>query len=134
MPKPTLFPEHLLTNGVNTTRYQRSPLFMYSDTVSWTRGAHAFKGGADARFTASNGWNAEDIDAITATFGAGGVAVRNIDSANIPGLIGASQTTAQNLLTDLSGSIRQIREGFSLVDAKNPRFVDSRELQQKWRY
>ena len=107
---------------------------MYSDTVSWTRGAHAFKAGADARYTGSNGFNAEDIDAVRAFFGAGGQQVRGIDSTSIPGLSGGNQAIAQNLLIDLAGSIQRIREGFSLVDAKNPRFVDSRELKEKWRY
>ncbi|PYR98671.1 MAG: hypothetical protein DMG12_22215 [Acidobacteria bacterium] len=134
VPKPTLFPEHLVTNGVNSTRGQRSPLYMYSDTISWTRGSHAFKGGGEVRFTGSNGFNAEDIDAVRAFFGPGGVPVRGIDNIAIPGLIGANQTTAQNLLIDLAGSIQRIREGFTLVDAKNPRFVDSRELKEKWRY
>jgi len=134
IPKPILFPENVVTNGVNATRGQRSPLYMYSDTVSWTRGAHAFKGGLETRFTSSNGFNAEDIDAVRAFFGAGGIPVRGIDSTAIPGLIGASQTTAQNLLIDLAGSFQRIREGFTLVDAKNPRFVDSRELKEKWRY
>ncbi|PYS33738.1 MAG: hypothetical protein DMG14_31110, partial [Acidobacteria bacterium] len=134
VPKPILFPENLVTNGVNATRGQRSPLYMYSDTVSWTRGAHAFKAGADARYTGSNGFNAEDIDAVRAFFGAGGQQVRGIDSTSIPGLSGGNQAIAQNLLIDLAGSIQRIREGFSLVDAKNPRFVDSRELKEKWRY
>jgi len=134
IPKPVLFPENLITNGVNATRGQRSPLTMFNDTVSWTHGTHAFKIGGEARYTASNGFNAEDIDAVRAFFGAGGVQVRNLDSANIPGLTGSNQTAAQNLLIDLSGSIQRIREGFTLVDAKNPRFVDSRDLKEKWRY
>src|SRR5262249_36648938 len=98
LPKPTLFLAHLLTNAVNSTRCLRRRLYMYPDPISWPGGAHAFKGGFEARFVSSSGFNAEDIDAITATFGAGGVPVTGLDSS-IPGLIGANQTTAQNLLT-----------------------------------
>src|SRR5207248_5219843 len=35
------------------TIYESTPLFTYNDTISWTRGTHAFKTGGEARFTAS---------------------------------------------------------------------------------
>jgi hypothetical protein len=55
--------------------------------------------------------------------GPGGVPVSNIDNVAIPGLTGNNQTTARNLLTDLSGSVAQIMEGFDIRDTKDPVFV-----------
>src|SRR5207249_10847464 len=32
---------------------ETTPLYTYADTISWTRGVHAFKGGVEARFSGS---------------------------------------------------------------------------------
>ena len=53
------------------------------------------------------------------TLGAGGVPVQNIDNVAIPGLTGNNQTSARNLLTDLSGSVASIAQGFDVRDPKD---------------
>lgn len=106
-PVHILFGDNIITSVSGAaTRGQTSPLFNYSDTVSWTQGKHAFKGGFEARFTSSRGWNGTDnpdwVIFPTVTIGAGSTQVQGIST--ISGL-GQNTTTAQNLLLDLSGSV-----------------------------
>src|SRR5204862_5648450 len=77
------------------------PLYTYADTISWTRGKHAFKGGGELRFGSNNAWNSEQI--IPRVFFGQGIPVAGIDGTTIPGLTGADQTFARNLLADLAG-------------------------------
>jgi hypothetical protein len=121
----TLFPETFLADTVNLDGQSReavSPLYSYGDTLSWNQGAHSFKAGAEFRFGSTNGWN-DTWFTPEVTLGAGGVPVANIDNVAIPGLTGNNQTTARNLLTDLSGSVAQIQQGFDIRDTKNPVFL-----------
>src|SRR5438552_10173893 len=102
-PVQILFGDNIITSVSGAaTRGQTSPLFNYSDTLSWTQGKHAFKGGFEARFTSSKGWNGTDnpdwvIFPVVAV--GGGVTVTVINT--ISGLTGPSITTAENLLRDL---------------------------------
>jgi hypothetical protein len=117
-PVTTLFVNNFINDTLpgNRTRGAISPLYTYSDTLSWTKGKHAFKGGVELRFGHSDGWN--DVYMIPQVFlGAGGVPVSNIDNIAVPGLSANNQTTARNLLTDLAGSVASIQEGF---DVKSP--------------
>ena len=57
-----------------------------------------------------------------ARLGAGGVAVTGIDNIAIPGLSAVNQTAARNLLTDLSGSVTSIQEGFDIRKATDTVF------------
>jgi hypothetical protein len=101
------------------TRGQQSPIYDFSDTLSWTKGKHAFRVGYDARFTSSVGFNGSDnpdfytIPLITVSAGANAVG----GISTIPGLTGTSVTTAQNLLLDLSGSVGDVTigNGFSVL-------------------
>jgi hypothetical protein len=107
-PTQVLFPDNIITavSGA-ATRGQTSPLWNYSDTLSWTKGKHAFKAGFEGRFTSSRGWNGTDnpdwyqIPVVSVANPA--VSVTGIST--IAGLTGTSITTAQNLLLDLSGSV-----------------------------
>jgi hypothetical protein len=125
-PVQLLFPDHLITsvNGA-ATRGQTSPLWTFSDTLSWTKGKHAFKGGHELRLTSSRGWNGTDnpdwYKFPTVTVGAGGVSVTGIQS--IPGLSGTNITTMQNLLLDLSGSVSNVALTFNAIDPKNLAWV-----------
>jgi hypothetical protein len=123
-PVTTLFPSNFLnwSAGDGSTRGGVSPLYSYGDTVSWTKGKHAFKVGGEYRRTSSDGWNDSNFTP-QAIFGAGGVPVTGIDSTSIPGLSGNNQTTARNLLTDLSGSVASIAEGFDLRSPSNLKFL-----------
>jgi hypothetical protein len=118
----TLFPENIMYWGSldGSDRNTKSPLYTYSDTLSWTQGKHAFKAGGEFRFGSAWSWNDTNISTPQAQLGAGGVPVANIDNVAIPGLSANNQTTARNLLTDLSGSVAQIQEGFDIRDSKNP--------------
>ncbi|PYS35098.1 MAG: hypothetical protein DMG14_27840 [Acidobacteria bacterium] len=111
----TLFPSNLVdwTAGQGTNRSADSPLFTYGDTLSWSKGVHAFKVGGEMRFGHSISANDSNMTPI-ARLGAGGPAVTGIDNTAIPGLTGNSQTAARNLLTDLSGSLVSIQEGFDI--------------------
>ena len=53
--------------------------------------------------------------------GAGNTAVQGINT--IPGLVSANQTLATNLLTDLTGSVSSISEGFGVANGKNPQWI-----------
>src|SRR5262249_2461564 len=126
-PTQALFPDHVITSVSGAaTRGQTSPLWNYSDTLSWIKGKHAFKGGFEARFTSSRGWNGPDNPELykipIVAVGAGGVAVTGI--AGVPGLTGASVTTAQNLLLDLSGSVSNVTltNGFNVQSATDQAF------------
>jgi hypothetical protein len=99
------------------TRGQTSPLWTFSDTLSWIKGKHAFKGGYELRTTSSRGWNGTDnpdwYKFATVSLGQGNTAVTGIST--IPGLIGTSATAAQNLLTDLSGSVSGVTLAFNVL-------------------
>ena len=126
VPKPVLFPENFITNpNFGSTRGAVSPLWTYADTLSWTRGTHALKFGGEVRFSSSNGFTRMDLEP-RAFFGAGGNPIQGIDAGStiFPGLAAADQTTARNLLIDLSGSIDNVQSGFVLKPGPNPTFVD----------
>jgi hypothetical protein len=114
----SLFPDNIVnwTAGDGNTRNSLSPQYSYADTLSWTKGQHAYKAGFELRFGESNAGNDSNFTP-QATLGPGGVAVVGIDNVAVPGLTGPNQTVARNLLTDLSGSINRIAEAF---DLRNP--------------
>ncbi|HYR84233.1 MAG TPA: TonB-dependent receptor [Terriglobia bacterium] len=121
----TLFPETFLADTINLdgqTREARSPLYTYSDTISWNQGKHSYKTGFEFRSGSTLSWN-DTWFTPEVTLGAGGPPVSNIDNVAIVGLTGNNQTTARNLLTDLSGSVAQIMQGFDIRDTKNPVFL-----------
>jgi hypothetical protein len=110
-PTQILFADNFIQAG--QTRGQTSPIYSFTDSLSWTQGKHAFKTGAEFRLTSSNGFNFGDDPKTlfpTVTIGAGGVAVTGI--AGINGLVGSNVTTAQNLLLDLSGSVSNVSYTF----------------------
>jgi hypothetical protein len=110
-PTQILFADNFIQAG--QTRGQTSPIYSFTDSLSWTKGKHAFKTGAEFRLTSSNGFNFGDDPKLlfpTVTIGAGGVAVTGIPGIN--GLIGSNVTTAQNLLLDLSGSVSNVSYTF----------------------
>jgi hypothetical protein len=102
--------------GDDATRGSENPLWSYGDTLSWTKGKHAFKTGGEFRLMSSAPWNDSNFTP-QARFGAGGAAVTGIDSVAFSGLTGNNTTTARNLLTDLAGSVGSILQ----VDLRDPR-------------
>ncbi|PYS52695.1 MAG: hypothetical protein DMG13_15230 [Acidobacteria bacterium] len=116
----TLFPSNVIdwAAGSGSTRSANSPLYTYGDNLSWSKGKHAFKMGGEYRRGYSNAGGDRGFTP-QARLGAGGVPVQNIDNLVIPGLTGNNQTVARNLLTDLSGSVASIAQGFDLRDPKD---------------
>jgi hypothetical protein len=89
--------------------------------LSWTVGKHAFKMGGEYRRDQTIGWNDNNMTP-QATFGAAaGFGVTQINT--ITGLSANNITAAQNMLTDLAGSISNIREGFDLPNATATTFL-----------
>src|SRR5262245_13594063 len=117
-PTQVLFGDNIITSVSGAaTRGQTSPLWTFSDTLSWIKGKHAFKGGYELRMTSSRGFNGTDnpefyqipVVAVSSPM----VAVTGIRSApGVQGLTGQAVTTAENLLLDLSGSASNLT-GFS---------------------
>ena len=123
-PITTLFPQNIMnwntSNG--TTRFADSPRYTVADSISWNKGAHAFKGGAEWRTGSTSSGNDTNFTPA-AILGAGSIPVQNIDNVAIPGLSANNQSAARNLLTDLSGSVARVMEGFDSRDPKNPVFL-----------
>lgn len=70
--KPALFADHMINCPGDLTcsnRGNRSPMLTYTDTLSWTRGAHALKFGGEFRYANSFSWSPQNI--IPTVFGGG---------------------------------------------------------------
>jgi hypothetical protein len=124
--RPTLFSTHMLSciagTVVNCSEYgSRSPLSTWTDTLSWTKGAHALKAGIEFRFGSSSSWVPSGlIGAVDG--GAGDVAVQGIDK--VPGLLPSNITLAQNLLLSLSGSVDTVVQKFEIKEPTDTKFLD----------
>ncbi len=105
-----------------------------ADTLSITRGRHAFKIGGEGHWTFNH--SMQGANALpTATMGAAATAaVTGINVTNFPGLIGGSQTRAQGILADLAGGIASITQNFELESAKDPQFRDFLEQTRKGKH
>src|SRR5438034_9648830 len=122
VPQPTLFPQNFMNMAPNagTTRFNNSPQYSYGDTLSFTKGAHAFKVGGEWRYGYTLGGN--EIMMPVARLGAGGPAVANITALAVTGLTANNQALARNILTDLSGSVASINEAFDVRNATERTF------------
>jgi hypothetical protein len=124
-PAHILFPDNFVQAG--QTRGQTSPVYSFTDTLSWTRSKHAFKAGFEARYSSSRGYNFGDDPKLlfpTVSVGAGSIAVTGIsNSAAFPSLIGTNVTTAQNLLLDLSGSVSNVSRTFYIQKPTDTEFT-----------
>ena len=130
--QPFFFTFSTITNEYtsnNAPQGRTSPVYQYADSVTWLKGRHAFKGGVQAFFDSSNGYNSFYVlpDAIT---GAGSIPFANIST--ITG-IGANLTQAQNLLGDLSGSLSGWEQSFNSAGGKNPTYVPGETDRRDWR-
>ena len=124
-PDHILFPRNIFTNlGGSGTRGQTSPLFSFSDTLSWTRGEHAFKAGFEVRYTSSDGFNGtEEPEFILPNVDIGttpGFGVTGLQG--IAGLTGDNLDTAEDLLLDLSASVGAVSQGFNISNATDTSF------------
>lgn len=106
-----------------------SPLYQFTDNVSWIRGTHSFKGGFDVRFSSSNGFNSTDVFPRV-NFGTGGQPIVNLD--RIMG-IGQNLATAINILNDLSGSVSSVVQALNSPGGANPQFLPGEVKQRTWK-
>ncbi len=74
-----------------------------SDTVTWLKGSHQFKGGFEYRFIETPQF--DNFAAMPrALLNQGGSGIQGIDNTAIPG-IGVNATAARNILADLAGNV-----------------------------
>jgi outer membrane receptor protein involved in Fe transport len=120
--------DHLFGGGSfapNITLIDQTPRYSYADTISWTRGKHAFKTGAEFRIgsskstwtgTSGTGGAFNNVDTVPGVHGGELILspVTGINSRNIPGLAGdatrGNQDRMENLLVFLSGSVGRVSQ------------------------
>jgi Carboxypeptidase regulatory-like domain len=102
-----------------------SPLTVWRDNLSWTKGRHTFKAGGEIRRDNFDAY-VEAFRMPRTVFGAGGAAVTGI--SNIPNIL-QNQAAAQNLLIALSGSLASVRQEFYSLGIANPIFFSPNEGQ-----
>ena len=113
----------------NSPQGRRSPIYQYSDKITWLAGRHAIKAGAEAYFTSSNGFNSFRVIPEART-GPGAIPIVNIDT--IPG-IGTNLALAQNLLSDLTGTLGGWIQAFNSAGGTNPTYIPGEPVQRTWR-
>src|SRR3989442_7457760 len=133
---PVLFPNHVINNSFTSAGSgcppictasdlgNTAPLNSFTETLSWTRGSHAFKGGIEFRHAYSRGWAAGGVMPIV-TGGPGAIPGNCIDS--VPGLLAPNQTLAQNLLLTLAGSVDTISQKFETREPTDTQYLDYRQ-------
>jgi hypothetical protein len=98
-----------------------SPLYSIADTVSWTRGVHAFRMGAEVRLTRSNGWTGSVIP--TASGGSGNNPATNLANGNasLPTttFLTTTRTNAANMLYLLAGSVNTTSMNYWIASDEN---------------
>jgi hypothetical protein len=112
------FPAEVSTIFLNTA-YEKTPLFTYADTMSWTRGTHAFRGGVEVRMgksSLSEDNSGNDWSIYSRGFGGETplAPIQGITSTNIPGLQGTSTTgnnvAMRGLLSLMTGSLARVTQ------------------------
>jgi hypothetical protein len=97
------------------------PVYTLGDGMSWTHGRHSIKFGFQVDYTSTNSYNINNNVTPAVTLGAGSVAVSGVNT--LPGLASANDTLAQEILTDLTGSVSSISQGFGVANGKNPQWI-----------
>jgi hypothetical protein len=135
--------------NLSTTWGGVDPRWTFSDTITWIKGAHSFKGGVEYRtnksYQESNGVPSFANGADTFPSVKGGVmssfspyrdhalvSWTGMPAADIDYVTGGAATSgnyagAYNLMTYMTGSIGNITQYFFATDAKNPRWNNADE-------
>jgi hypothetical protein len=92
--------------GIGGMRSQNSPLYAFSDNVSWIAGSHSFTAGWEGNWADSDGWNTfvNGFEMIPGVSIGNGAFPLNLQ-ANIPGL-DQNAGLAESILNDLAGSVQ----------------------------
>ncbi len=91
------------TNFGSESTYRITPVYQFSDTVTWVKGRHVFKGGFEARFISTAQYDTFAAMPRALLFGEGGSLAANF--TNIPGLVAANQGLAQAMAHERAGQI-----------------------------
>jgi len=145
-PYQVLFNPAGVGNGMVSATSQNSgditPLWDYADTLSWSRGRHAFKGGVELRLTRSNGYNSTGGNVSPLITGG---ASTGLDSAlgstgnfatQLPGFLQTARTGSTNLLYFLNASVANASQLYwidNASDVKNGTWQDISTHQRKYR-
>src|SRR5262245_12702792 len=123
-----------ITSATNTTSPSRrnAPVWTFSDTLSWTRGAHSMNFGGS--FTQVNFWTWDKTLVPSISFGvnANDPAAGMFNTTNFQGASGAQLTSAQNLYAVLTGRVTAINAA-SFLDEKTGKYAYLNELVQRGR-
>jgi hypothetical protein len=129
-------------NGVmitNPGQYNgnRSVLWSYGDTLSWTRGTHGFKFGAELRLDESKGYNNSPAGGGALILyprvsgGAGGMNSPLVNAiAGIPQFLATNRTDSANMLYFLAGSMNTGTQSYwinSYSDVENGTWHDTND-------
>jgi hypothetical protein len=114
-----------LGGGSTSSYLDTTVLWTYGDSLSWTKGTHAFKFGGEIRRGNSLGFDA-GIGVTTIPRASSGSSanapITAINSTNLPGLAGTTASgnvaSAQNLLNFLAGSLGSISQLRFIQDPK----------------
>jgi hypothetical protein len=108
--------------GLSYSSQEVSPRWVYGDTVSWTRGVHAFKFGGEYRLSSTKSTLGGSVQtgANRPTATIGNAANSPVTGIARPGLLGTQNTgnqqIAENMLTWLSGSLSGLAQGRFIND------------------
>lgn len=96
-----------------------SPVYQFSNNMTRVAGKHTLKGGGEVRFVSSAGY---DTFYTMPRVNLGGTTANPVLNINtIPGI--GQNLGAQNLLTDLSGSVSQVLQNFNASPGRSPAFL-----------
>jgi hypothetical protein len=135
-------PGNCAGGAITTTATDKTPLWTYSDTMSWSKGTHTFRFGGDLRFASSTTRNAAagsnffGNSRAPAVLGGGAAtgaplavtgttAIAN-SNPSMTGLGATDSGRARNLLNFLSGSLSSISNQYFLTDPASRTFSDGR--------
>jgi carboxypeptidase family protein len=118
------FATYGIADGILYGSHEVSPRWVYSDSLSWTRGVHSFKFGGEYRLSSTKSTNqgSVQVGGNRPTAVMGNATLAQITGIGRTGLAGTtttgSQQLAENLLTFLSGSLSTLRQGRFINQAK----------------
>jgi Carboxypeptidase regulatory-like domain len=132
-----------LGGGVTAQYNDATVLTSYSDSLSWTKGKHGFKGGGELRFGHSLGYDAGISPtaiprAVGGDTGFAPILAGAISTQNMPGLAGTTGTgnnqRMRSLLSFLAGSVSSVAQFYYMQDPKKlTAFEDYKTFPQRVR-
>jgi hypothetical protein len=119
--------------GLTATSIDSTPTYTLTDTLSWTRGAHAFKFGGEVRFNTSEARTSAASffgnptyarptgGSVPGSTAQGTLGVTDINSNNpaMSGLLNNNAANARNMANFLAGSINNITALYFLTNPNN---------------